>query len=167
MLKIGSAEVGLNLNFLKCKYFFVRSTANSLPVPIPEFTFCHEIKLLGIIFSDDLRWDRHFSLIRTICNRRLYAIRTLKSILSVNELHNVYLSLIVSVMEYCLPLFIGINVKISNLVKNIEQHFHNIICHYNCHCKILPDLTNRRILASKKTVPCCFSSKPFAFSYYS
>ncbi len=149
-VKNWSAEVGLNLIFLKCKYFFVRSTANSLPVPIPEFTFCHEIKLLGIIFSDDLRWDRHFSLIRTICNRRLYAIRTLKSILSVNELRNVYLSLIVSVMEYCSPLFIGINVKISNLVKNIERRFHNIICHYNCHCKILPDLTNRRILASKK-----------------
>jgi len=147
-LKNWSSTIGLSLNDKKCKYFLVRSSLHAIPVNIPNFSLCHEIKLLGIYFTDDLRWDVHYSYIRTVSNRRLYALRTLKSILSITELRNVYLSLIVSIIEYCSPLFIGMNHTISDVIVSIQRRFHNVICHFNCNCDILPNLASRRILTS-------------------
>ena len=149
-IKSWSQLVGSVLNLSKCKYFFVRSSTNAVPVMIPEFTFCHELKLLGIYFSEDLHWDTHFKHIRSVCHRRLYAIRILKSILTVNELRTVYMTLIVPVIEYCSPLFVGMNQKMIDIISNIERRFHNIICCYNCHCDFLPNLTHRRLLSSVK-----------------
>ena len=85
-LKNWSSTIGLCLNEKKCKYFLVRSSLHAIPVNIPNFSLCYEIMLLGIYFTDDLRWDVHYSYIRTVSNRRLYALRTLKSVLSTTEL---------------------------------------------------------------------------------
>ena len=143
-----SSTVGLHLNYSKCKYLFVPSTSHATFVNIPKFSLCQNIKLLGIHFTNDLRWDFHFSYIRTVAIRRLYALRTLKPILSTTELRNIYMSLIVSIIEYCSPLFVGINRKNEDVIASIQRRFHNVICHLNCTCNILPDLTSRRVLAS-------------------
>jgi len=81
-------------------------------------------------------------------NRRAYAFRVLKSNLSTSELLIVYNSLIVSVFDYCAPLFIGLNNKNCNIIKSIQRKFHNIVCFHNCHCTILPDISARRIIFS-------------------
>jgi len=115
---------------------------------IPEFDLCSSMKLLGVYFSNDLKWDLHFFNMFSTANRRAYAFRVLKSNLSTSELLIVYNSLIVSVFDYCAPLFIGLNNKNCNIIKSIQRKFHNIVCFHNCHCTILPDISARRIIFS-------------------
>ena len=143
-----SDAVGLKLNNNKCKYLFISRSKNSAPVVIPEFDLCSSMKLLGVYFSNDLKWDLHFFNMFSTANRRAYAFRVLKSNLSTSELLIVYNSLIVSVFDYCAPLFIGLNNKNCNIIKSIQRKFHNIVCFHNCHCTILPDISARRIIFS-------------------
>ena len=139
-----SNPVGLDLNLKKCKYIFISSSSCGSPFLIPDFTYCDKILLLGVYFCNNLKWDMHFSHIRSVCSKRLYALRTLKSTLTVSELRNVYMSLIVSLIEYCSALFVGMTDQTTDIIKGIQRRFHNIICYYNCHCKTLPDLLSRR-----------------------
>jgi hypothetical protein len=145
-----SDAVGLKLNYSKCKYLFISRSKNSTPVVIHNFKMCSSMKLLGVYFSDDLKWDVHFTNMFTIANRRAYAFRVLKSNLSKQELLTIYNSLIVSIFDYCAPLFIGINHKNCDIIKSIQRKFHNIICFYNCHCDIFPNISDRRLSFSVK-----------------
>ena len=149
-VKNWSHSVHLSLNYAKCKYFLVSSTEHCDPVHVTDFQYCSSLKILGVHFSKDLKWDIHFSNIFVTANRRAFAFRVLKSNLSTNELYTVYQSLIVSIFDYCAPLFIGLNQKNCNIIKQIQRKFHNIVCFYNCHCNRFPDISIRRVNSSVK-----------------
>ena len=149
-IKYWSSTVGLNLNTSKCKYMLVSHNKKCSPIIIPDFEFCNSIKVLGVYFCNNLKWDLHFSNIFTTANRRAYAFRVLKSNLSATELLTVYKSLILSLIDYCAPLFIGLNQKNCNILNAIQRKFHNIVCFYNCHCNIFPDISARRTSFSVK-----------------
>ena len=50
-LKNWSSTIGLCLNEKKCKYFLVRSSLHAIPVNIPNFSLCHEIKLFILLMT--------------------------------------------------------------------------------------------------------------------
>ena len=143
-----SRSVLLRLQTKKCKYLFVAKRKDSVPVHIADFEFCTSLKILGIYFCNNLKWDAHFSHIYTITNRRAYAFRVLKPNLTKSELLSIYKLLILPLIEYCAPLFVGLNKKNRHIIKRIQRKFHNIICFFNCHCDILPDVSNRRLTQS-------------------
>ena len=149
-IKYWSSTVGLNINTSKCKYMLVSHNKKCSPIIIPDFEFCNSIKVLGVYFCNNLKWDLHFSNIFTTANRRAYAFRVLKSNLSATELLTVYKSLILSLIDYCAPLFIGLNQKNCNILNAIQRKFHNVVCFYNCHCNIFPDISARRTSFSVK-----------------
>ena len=71
----------------------ISCSKNSSPTIIPtkptmENKQC--IKLLGVHFSSNLRWDIHTNHVRKQCHSRFYALRVLKPILSHDDLLNVY-----------------------------------------------------------------------------
>jgi ribonuclease P/MRP protein subunit RPP40 len=139
-----SRSVGLNLNPDKCKYILITGTVNCIPVVIPNCKLCTSLKLLGVYLSDNLKWDLHFHNMSVTANRRAYAFRVIKPYLSTTELFNVYRSLILSVLEYCAPLFVGLNRKNCDVINSIQRRFHNIICGFNCDCNIFPNIHARR-----------------------
>ena len=85
---------------------------------VPSINFVSEIKLLGVIFSSDLKWDSHVDFIIRIATRRLYALRILSNIISKDNLILIFHSLVRSVLEYCSVVFVGPNHKNSTLFVN-------------------------------------------------
>ena len=108
------------------------------------------MKVLGVHFSNDLRWDVHVTKVKNIANSRFFALRCLRPLLSKYELCAVYYALIRSIVEYCCPLFVGINHKNSIVLESIQRRFHNLLCSHNCKCDLLPTLVSKRNEAAKK-----------------
>ena len=135
----------INHSKSKCIVFGNSQNAQSLPT----FSILHEIKLLGVYFSSDLKWDCHIRYILRIATRRLYALRILKNVINRENLTIIYQALIRSTLEYCSPLFVGLNVKNSILLEKIQTRAHSIICNNECICTY-HSLKERRILAARK-----------------
>ena len=48
------------------------------PVPLRDIERVKGVKLLGVYFSDTLRFDEHIKYILNICGQRLYLLKTLR-----------------------------------------------------------------------------------------
>ena len=90
------------------------------------------IQHVGVTFSCDLRWDRHFAAVVKISSRRLYALRVLSPIMCKEDLKVVYQSIIRSLMEYCSPLFGNVSVRNHQLLEKLQKKSHRIVCHQEC-----------------------------------
>jgi len=74
------------------------------PVPLNDIEQVQSVKLLGVYFSDTLRFDEHVKYILTICGQRLYLLKTLRGQgLSRFHLNTVFQSLVLSRLAYALP----------------------------------------------------------------
>ena len=144
MLSWSSAH-GLKLNLGKCKFLWIPKSLNYPPPFIPEIVAVTDLKLLGVYFTADLKWHKHIDYINKCASRRLYALRVLKPVLSHRQLLQVYHGLILSVMEYCSPLLIGMHVKDEDVLEKIQRRAHRIICgDSRCSCGNFPNLHERR-----------------------
>ena len=146
------SNTGLSLNVLKSKYIYIRTTSvpSNLPIAIQSIEECTSIKILGIHFCNDLKWDMHVNKIKSLTNSRFFAIRSLRPFVSKSDLCLIYFAFIRSIVDYCSPLFVGINCKNTAVLDRIQQRFHNILCNFSCNCDILPSLQSRRNDAAVK-----------------
>ena len=109
-----------------------------LPKIVAKMTY------LGFVFNKDLNWNDHFARIVSICSSRLYALSILKDIVLKKDLISIYFSLCRSICEYATPVFCHITSDQLALLNGIQHRAHNIICFFNCHCNILPEIVCRR-----------------------
>ena len=109
----------------------------------PGIPLVHNLKILGVVWADNLTWDDHFQSIIKLCSQRLYVIRRLKSFLPKPKLVIVYNSLIASLLTYASPLFCHRTHTVSSKIRRLIRRAHNIICYYNCNCDLLPDIEKR------------------------
>ena len=99
-----SNKVYLTLNNTKTKSMYFNCSksgvpvCNSLPIPIVNVS---NLKLLGVIFSCNLRWDNHIAHLSRIIHCRLYALRVLKSTVSRESLILFYCQFIRSLSVHC------------------------------------------------------------------
>ena len=157
-----STNKGLTLNFSKCNYLFISFKSNCSPILVDNINAQKHVKILGVYFSNDLTWDYHFDKLIKRANQRFYAVRILRHFLSAKELTLVYYSMIRSLLEYCSPLFIGLNKRNCAKLDRIQNRFHYFICNKStdCDCDTLEDLCNRRKIAAVNLYN-KISSKPF------
>ena len=95
----------LLLNLAKCFYIYVSNKKNTRPIDISGVVEKSVIKILGVYFSNNLKWDFHIKHITKTANQRFFAIRTLKPFLSNSDLQLMYYSLIQSVIRVLLSTF--------------------------------------------------------------
>ena len=145
-----SDENGLVLNYLKCHYIFISFKPNCNSIQVENITEKNSVKILGVHFTNDLKWDLHFSHIVKKANQRFYALCILRPYLNNNDLKTAYYAFIRSLLEYCSPLFVGINQKLCDILERIQTRFHNLLCNINCNCNSLVCLKTRRSNASVK-----------------
>ena len=63
-------------------------------------------KLLGVIISDDLKWNAHVEFVIAKAAKRLFALRLLKRAgVMPKDILNLYLSNVRSVLEYAAPVW--------------------------------------------------------------
>ena len=112
------------------------STSKKYDFP-PEVTFedgsiletISETKLLGVVISDDLKWQKNTSYICMRARQKLWFLRRLLLLdLSVNELFDVYKKEIRTVLEYAIPVWhSGITRRQSAEIESIQKLSFRII----------------------------------------
>ena len=143
-----STNVGLRLNLRKCKLLWIPKSASLSRPVIPDIPSVDEVRILGVTFTSDLKWDKHFDNVTKTAARRLYALRILRSCCSFDVLRHIYHGLILSVMEYCSPLFIAMSNRNCNVLDSIQRRAERIIRPDPETREFLPNLTNRRKTAA-------------------
>lgn len=94
------------------------------------------MKILGAILNNRLTWHDHAGETCKKASKRLYILRTLKALVSPEELHEIYMSVVRAVFDYASVLFVGLEVGLSNKLQRIDKRAHRIISHdrRTCEC---------------------------------
>ena len=153
-----SMDNNLILNAAKSKMIIIITKENTAPVHINDVQVVDCMKILGVYFNNRLSWDDHISYIIKSCNRKMYSLRVLRSVLSEDELHKVYSSFIRPVLEYASPVFVSLNIFLSNSCNRLQKRAHSIICS-TIDCSRFVTVTNRRHTLSKRLF-CSISDNP-------
>ena len=133
------------LNVGKSKLLLTQGSPfqNDDQIPVRRST---TIKILGVHLRDDLKWDEHITNITKRASQRLHILRTLKPHTSSSELHQVYVASILSLFDYCSPVFPYLTNKLRQLIRKVERRAHRIIFgeNYQCSCHIDGSLTRHQ-----------------------
>ena len=103
-----------------------------LPINIQK-----SMKILGVILNDRLTWHDHVDAICNKASKRLYILRALKPLVAVEELHQIYTSVVRAIFDYACVLFVGLEVGLSNKLQRIDRRAHRIISYEKkiCECE--------------------------------
>ena len=103
------------------------------------------MKILGVTFQSNLKWDTHIDLICKTAAQRIYLLKEMKKLsIPKNDMILVYKSHIQSVLEYNAPLFVGLTMQNSSILKKLRKRAHRVICGTECDCDALASLLSRR-----------------------
>ena len=104
-----------------CLPSVVTETGISLPS-------CSSLPLLGVVFSNDLRWNDHVHSIVKKASRRIFLIRNLKRAgCSASVMFSAYVAFIRSVLLYCFPVFCNVSSSLFNSIKRVERRVFRLI----------------------------------------
>ena len=102
------------------------------------------------MWSNDLKWDKHFDSVSRMFASRLHCLRVLKNFLAKDELLLVYGSLLRSLFEYCSPVFVSLPKSNSTRLDRLQRRAHTLICGKECTDTCFEDLTIRRLQQATK-----------------
>ena len=134
-----------------------------------EVKVASEHKLLGVIITDDMKWDQNTDYICSKARQRLWVLRRLaKHNFNQWQLFDVYQKEIRSILEMCVPVWHSSLTKVlSNRIENIQKLAFKLILRdryqtYKNACKILQTET----LKNRRTSICTnFALKNFKSEY--
>ena len=140
----------LNSNKTKLLIFNKRRLKTPLSLPLSPST---ELKILGVLFQDNLLWDNHINYICKAASQRIYLLKQMKKFENIThqDLVQVYCSYIRSILEFNCPLFVGMNKKNKRKLELVHNRCHRIICGNDCRCEALGNLETRRESIAMKT----------------
>ncbi len=128
-----SNNVGLQLNFSKCFVTNFVTSRNLYCVPIHNssglvLTVCRSVRILGVTFSDDLKWNDHVDNVVRKASQRIFILRNLKrSGCDSQTLYNIYVALIRSVLLYCYPCFCNAPFYLHQMLSSVERRVFKIV----------------------------------------
>ena len=135
---------GLTLNRNKCKELRVcLSSPVVLPASVSGFSVTDKIKVLGVIISNDFKWNAQMSHLMKVASRRLYIIRCLKKILNKDNLVNVYHALITPLFTYASPAYGCLPSSLLEKLERFQNRAHRLICGPRCGCSLFPSIRSR------------------------
>ena len=121
------------------------------PVTLPYFHTVNDVKILGTIFSSNLTWDAQVSHAACKFNQRFHILRKLKHVISREELHQIYSSIMRPLLEYSSPVYVSLTEKLEKKIQRLNSRAHKLIwsgSKFKCHCE-KEILRKRREQASK------------------
>ena len=68
----------LKLNASKSKTLNIITSSSVSGIQLPGIPIVKELKLLGVTFSSDAKWNQHIDNIVSLSSRRLFALRVIK-----------------------------------------------------------------------------------------
>ncbi len=106
-----SENISLPINFDKCNVLNVvtNKSLSLSPISVSQTNFLRSVQsivFLGVVLSDDLKWNCHFDRILKKAAKRIYILRNLRrSGCSEDVLWRVYISMVRPVLTYAAPSF--------------------------------------------------------------
>ena len=121
-------------------------TKSTYRIPqINDFEHSMQLKILGLMYTVDLKWDAHVDQTIKKASQRIFILKKLKKFLPIQDLVRVYNAMIQSVVEYCAPVMVGMTAKNSMKIEKLRRRCHRIICDNECKCELLPPISERRL----------------------
>ena len=127
-------EHKMKLNPKKCKELYIDFMKNSITALRPICIGNNEVervrtyKLLGVIISEDLKWNAHAEYVIAKAAKRLYALRLLKRAgVMPKDILKVYLCNVRSVLEYAAQVWQDIPAYLSDSIESIQRRAMKII----------------------------------------
>ena len=116
---------------------------------------CNSLKILGIIISNDLKWNEHIDYVSKKASKRLYSLWILKKVgVKRGGILKVYLTTIRPILEYGVQVWQDIPEFLSNKLESIQKRALYII--YLCHSYLdALNTTNLSRLKERRTQLCC------------
>jgi hypothetical protein len=134
------SENDLLLNTRKTIQLFVGKRTFVAPEELDGFPVSESIKYLGVHINSKLSFYTHISDTCKKSSQRIYILRTLKPLVSIKELYVVFDALILSILRYSAPLFIGVNNTCMSMYKKFLKRCHRVLCNCtNNNCVFLCD----------------------------
>ena len=133
-------ENGLKENKEKRKQLFFR-----IKSAVPSSPNTHEatsLKILGVVWENNLKWNRHVGEMLLKASRRMHAIRILLPHLGRNKTILVYHSIVTSVLSYASPLFVGMSTSAKSKIVKMQKRHHKAICGKQCQCDRFPNIND-------------------------
>jgi len=155
-------EHKMKINPKKCKEMDINFMKNSVTALRPLRIGYNEVgrvrtyKILGVIISDDLKWNAHVEYVIANAAKRLYALRLLKRAgVMPKDILKVYLCNVRSVLEYAAQVWQDISAYLSDAIESIQRRALRIVFPDSSYQQALDlanltSLANRRILLCKK-----------------
>jgi len=131
----------LNINKTKCMIVAKPRLSTSISRPLNSVA---EMKILGITYDEDLSWNTHTNTICKKAGQRLYILRKMKMLVEKTDLLKIYHAIILGVVEFNNPVYVGINLKNAQKLEKIRKRCHRIICNKECKCNLLESISTRR-----------------------
>ena len=144
---------GLVLNVSKCKTMHFKKSHSTGPVDIDDVSLVDEMRILGVVIDNRLKWNSHIDYLVSTGSRRMYALRVLKPLLSPEDLLRIYYGLIRSLLEYAAPVFVCLPDYLADRLEHLQRRVHRLICgeHINeSTCSKFPPLKTRRMTAATR-----------------
>lgn len=126
MVSIWCDENKQSLNTDKCKAMIVSRSPIATPLTM-NITVVQSLRILGVTFTSSLQWDKHVIDVCKRASKRFHFLRKMKCLTCRDELHKIYDSMIRAPLEYCCPVFVHLNRKLSNKIERIDRRAHRII----------------------------------------
>ncbi|KAI8493073.1 hypothetical protein Bbelb_290770 [Branchiostoma belcheri] len=157
-LSLWSQAGHMKLHPKKCKVLHIQFrkipvTPSSLTVNNIEVHQVKVLRVLGVIFQADLKWNSHVDSVCTKAYQRLYFLRKLKHFhLTTDDLLTVYTSYIRPILEYAAPVcHSGLPNKLNDRIEEVQRRALRVILgaeytSYAAACSHLglPTLSSRR-----------------------
>ena len=168
-----STEVRLPINMLKCNILDVVTKRSLTPVPVFADDFpipqVLSLKLLGVTFTHDLKWDSHYKLALTKASKRIFLIRNLRrSDCPTHLLLQAYKVFVRSIILYAFPTICNAPSFLKNKLLRFERRILRIV---GCDTNTFPSIIEsgeelcQRLFAKVSVNPShplrqCFASRP-------
>ena len=111
---------------------FTKTKTDCCPLVInsKELELVRQVKVLGIIISNDLKWNCHVEYIVKKASKRMYFLRQLKRAgVAISDMVNFYCSCIRSVIEYASTVFhYALPKYLSDDIEQLQKRAVTIIC---------------------------------------
>jgi hypothetical protein len=152
-LSVSANELNLKLNNEKTKLLPIMKKGHSINTFIDidnlpnNLVFSDHVTILGVTFSRDLSWNIHFEAKIKACNRKLFALRCLRNLLSAKELSTVYEGLVLASLEYANPLFLNMSASLQNELNVFNRRAKRILHGKTSYINFFP-LEDRRMKQS-------------------
>ena len=113
-------------------------------IALPNIEKVPSVKILGVTFTPNLKWDSHITDMLKKCNSRLYALRILRNVIPHSLIMQTYNALIMSLLDYASPLFVSLPMPLELKLNQLTKRCHRIVHENDCKCSF-ENVNDRRI----------------------